>query len=106
MMGWASLTPYSPRACYQGIAELSIFIERSLRGHGVAQQLMAALQNAAREKGFFKLVGRIIADNEPARKLCLLMGWREVGLHEKHGKLANEWHDLVLVEFLVPENLK
>jgi len=106
MMGWASLTPYSPRACYQGIAELSIFIERSLRGHGVAQQLMAALQNAAREKGFFKLVGRIISDNEPARKLCLLMGWREVGLHEKHGKLANEWHDLVLVEFLVPENLK
>src|SRR2546422_5144577 len=64
MMGWASLTPYSPRACYQGIAELSIFIERSLRGHGVAQQLMAALHNAAREKGFYKLVGRIIADNE------------------------------------------
>src|SRR6266851_1538105 len=78
MMGWASLTPYSPRACYRGIAELSIYIERSLRGHGVAQQLMATLQNAAREKGFYKLVGRIIADNEPARKLCHLMGWREV----------------------------
>lgn len=106
LMGWASLTPYSPRACYQGIAELSIYIERSLRGHGVAQQLMKAMQDAAREKGFFKLMGRLMADNEPARKLCQLMGWREVGTHEKHGKLGEEWHDLLLVEFMIPENMK
>ena len=106
MMGWASLAPYSPRHCYDGIAELSIFIERSLRGHGVAQQLMKAMQDAAREKGFYKLIGRVIADNEPARKLCQLMGWREVGVHERHGKLGNEWHDLTLVEFLIPENVK
>ncbi|PYV17529.1 MAG: GNAT family N-acetyltransferase [Acidobacteria bacterium] len=106
MMGWASLAPYSPRHCYDGIAELSIFIERSLRGHGVAQQLMKAMQDAAREKGFYKLIGRVIADNEPARKLCQLMGWREVGIHERHGKLGSDWHDLALVEFQIPENMK
>jgi L-amino acid N-acyltransferase YncA len=106
LMGWASLTPYSPRRCYDGIAELSIFIERTLRGHGVAHQLMKSLEDAAKEKGFYKLIGRVIADNAPARKLCQEMGWREVGLHEKHGRLAGEWHDLVLVEFLIPENLK
>jgi phosphinothricin acetyltransferase len=106
LMGWASLTPYSPRRCYDGIAELSIYIERSLRGHGVALELMKAMQNAAAEKGFHKLIGRIITDNEPARKLCQATGWREVGIHEKHGKLGNEWHDLLLVEYLIPENLK
>jgi L-amino acid N-acyltransferase YncA len=106
MMGWASLTPYSPRACYSGIAELSIYIERSLRGHGVAQQLMKSMQDSARAKGFYKLMGRLMADNEPARKLCQLMGWKEVGVHEKHGKLGDEWHDLLLVEFMIPENMK
>ena len=106
MMGWASLTPYSPRACYRGIAELSIYIERSLRGHGVAQELMKAMQNAASERGFYKLMGRLVADNDPARKLCQLMGWKEVGVHEKHGKLGNEWHDLLLVEHIIPENMK
>jgi len=106
LMGWSSLAPYSPRACYSGIAELSIYIERSLRGHGVALELTKAMQNAAREKGFYKLIGRIIADNEPARKLCQATGWKEVGIHEKHGKLAGEWHDLVLVEYLIPENMK
>ena len=67
---------------------------------------MKAMQEAAREKGFYKLIGRVIADNQPARKLCQLMGWREVGVHERHGKLGNEWHDLTLVEFLIPENVK
>ncbi|MFB3921806.1 MAG: arsinothricin resistance N-acetyltransferase ArsN1 family A [Terriglobia bacterium] len=106
LMGWASLTPYSPRHCYDGIAELSIYIDRSLRGHGVGPELMKAMQNIAREKGYHKLIGRVMADNEPARKLCQLMGWKEVGVHEKHGKLGGEWHDLVLVEFPIPENRK
>ena len=52
------------------------------------------------------LIGRVIADNEPARKLCQLMGWREVGIHERHGKLGSDWHDLALVEFQIPENMK
>ena len=105
LLGWASLTPYSPRACYSGIAELSIYIERSLRGHGVGPELMKAMQNAAREKGFHKLIGRIVADNEAARKLCQLTDWKEVGIHAKHAKLGAEWHDLVLVEYLIPENI-
>jgi L-amino acid N-acyltransferase YncA len=33
-------------------------------------------------------------------------GWREVGIHKKHAKLGDEWHDLVLVEYLIPENQK
>jgi len=106
LMGWASLTPYSPRHCYDGIAELSIYIDRSLRGHGVGLELMRAMQNAAREKGYHKLIGRIIADNEPARKLCQETGWKEVGIHEQHGKLGSDWHDLVLVEFCIAENRK
>jgi len=105
-MGWSALYPYSPRHCYDGIAELSIYIERSLRGHGVAQELMKAMQSVAGEKGFYKIIGRIMAVNEGARKLCQMTGWKEVGMHEKHGKLGGEWHDLVLVEFLIPDNLK
>jgi len=106
LMGWAALNPYSPRHCYDGIAELSIYIERSLRGHGVGQELMRAIQSVAREKGFYKIIGRIIATNEASRKLCHAAGWKEVGIHEKHGKLAGEWHDVVLMEYLIPENLK
>ena len=106
MMGWASLTPYSPRRCYEGIAELSIYIDRSLRGHGVGHELMNTMQKVACEKGYHKLIGRIIAANDGARVLCKETGWKEVGIHEAHGKLGGEWHDLALVEFAIPENRK
>lgn len=106
MMGWASLTPYSPRRCYEGIAELSMYIDRSLRGHGVGHELMKAMQKVALEKGYHKLIGRIIAANDGARVLCKETGWKEVGIHEKHGKLGGEWHDLVLVEFAIADNRK
>ena len=46
LVGWASLSPYSPKSCYNGIAELSIYIDRNYRSHGVGQLLMAALQQA------------------------------------------------------------
>lgn len=32
-------------------------------------------------------------------------GFREVGVHEKHGKLEGEWRDTVIVERLIPENI-
>lgn len=33
------------------------------------------------------------------------LGFREVGLHEKHGKLDGVWRDVVLVERLINANL-
>jgi len=35
-----------------------------------------------------------------------MTGWREVGVHEKHTCLEGRWHDVVLVEYLIRENLK
>ena len=67
---------------------------------------MKAMQDIAREKSLYQLIGRILANNQPARKLCQVTGWKEVEIHEKHGKLASEWRDLALVEYLIPENLK
>jgi L-amino acid N-acyltransferase YncA len=33
------------------------------------------------------------------------MGFREVGILEKHGKLDRKWIDVVEVERLIPRNL-
>ncbi len=106
LVGWASLSPYSPKKCYSGIAELSIYIDRNFRTHGVGQMLMKVMQAAARDKGFHKIIGRLMADNQGSRKLCQSTGWREVGIHQRHAKLVGKWQDLVLVEYSIPENMK
>lgn len=106
VLGWASLSPYQVRPRIEGIAELLIFIDRDYRRHGVGRELMRAIQAAGREAGHFKLIGRFVAHNDAGRTLCRMSGWREVGVHEKHTLLEGRWHDVVVVEFLITENLK
>jgi phosphinothricin acetyltransferase len=37
--------------------------------------------------------------------LIRLLGFREVGVYEKHGQLDGVWRDVVIVECLIPANL-
>jgi phosphinothricin acetyltransferase len=105
VVGWAALSSYRPRACYAGIAEFSIYLDRAARGRGVGRQLLDALVAAAREQGHWKLVSRIFPFNTASRALCRACGFREVGVYEKHGRLDGQWTDVVIVERLIPENL-
>jgi L-amino acid N-acyltransferase YncA len=105
VLGWASLSGYRPRACYAGIAEFSIYLDRTARGRGIGRQLLNALIDAARQRGYWKLVSRIFTFNDASRALCRACGFREVGVYEKHGRLDGEWLDVVIVERVIPENL-
>lgn len=106
ILGWTSLSRYQVRPHTEGIAELLIYIDRDYRWHGVGKELMRAVQSAAREQGHFKLIGRFVAHNDAGRRLCRMTGWREVGVHESHTRLEGLWHEVVVVEFLIRENLK
>ena len=104
VIGWAGLSGYRPRACYAGIAEFSIYLDRAARGRGVGRQLLQSLIAAARERGYWKLVSRIFPFNAASRSLCRSCGFREVGVYEKHAQLDGRWTDVVIVERLIPEN--
>ncbi len=105
VVGWAGLSAYRSRACYAGIAEFSIYLERTSRGKGIGRQLLTALIDAARGRRYWKLVSRIFPFNAGSRALCRACGFREVGIYEKHGRLDGQWLDVVIVERLIPENL-
>lgn len=104
VLGWAALSSYRSRACYAGIGEFSIYLDRAARGRGVGHTLLEALVDAARQRGYWKLVSRIFPFNTASRALCRASGFREVGIYEKHGRLDGQWTDVVIVERLIPEN--
>lgn len=106
VLGWAGLSAYRPRECYAGIGDFSIYLAPAARGQGLGTVLLQALVDAARERGFWKLVSRIFPENAASRALCRRCGFREVGTYEKHGRLDGRWRDVVIVERLVPENLE
>ncbi len=102
---FAALSPYRDRACYAGIAEFSVYVAREARGQGAGRAAMMALLAAAEADGFWKLVSRVFVENEVSRRLLARVGFREVGIYEKHGRLDGVWRDVVIVERLIPANL-
>jgi phosphinothricin acetyltransferase len=106
VLAWAGVGQYRPRACYDGIAEFSVYADRQARGSGAAQAALEGLIAACTEAGFTKLVSRIFPENVRSRGLCRKVGFREVGTYIRHGKLDGEWRDTVVVERLLGEALE
>src|SRR5436305_4655135 len=101
VIAFAATSTYRPRDCYAGIAEFSVYAARAARGRGAGRLAMEALFAAARDAGFWKLVSRVFVENDASRGLLRRLGFREVGVYERHGKLDNVWRDVVIVEKLL-----
>jgi L-amino acid N-acyltransferase YncA len=105
IVAFASTSSYRPRACYAGVAEVSVYVRRDVRRQGAGRVALVGLLDAAREAGFWKLVSRVFVENNASRALIRSIGFREVGTYLKHGKLDGIWRDVVIVEYLIAENL-
>jgi L-amino acid N-acyltransferase YncA len=101
ILAWAAASAYSPRACYAGVAEVSVYVARRARGRGLGRVALEALAARASALGFHKLTGKIFAENVASLALVRAAGFREVGVHERHARLDGEWKDVVVVERLL-----
>jgi L-amino acid N-acyltransferase YncA len=101
VMAFASTSTYRPRACYQGVAEFSVYVARQHRGRGAGRTAMNALIAAAKEAGFWKLVSRVFPENVGSLRLLRRLGFSEVGTYKNHAQLDGRWRDVVIVERLL-----
>lgn len=101
VLGWASLNPFHSRLCYDGIADLSIYLGREAQGKGYGKLLMQGLEEVAKKNGFHKLVLTTFADNIPGMKLYQRQGFREVGTYYRQGMLDGKWMDTTIMEKLL-----
>jgi phosphinothricin acetyltransferase len=106
VVGFAAASAYRPRECYAGIAECSVYVARNRRGYGVGRLAIAGLIAACEAAGFWKLVSRVFPENAASRALIRALGFREVGVYHKHGRLDGVWRDVVVVERLIEANLR
>ena len=99
MIGFAKAGPYDDHNhYYDGIGEATVFVTRDRRRGGVGHALLQALVEAARGRGLHKLTAKIFAENAASIRLFESCGFRQVGVHHRHGRLDGEWKDVVLVE--------
>ncbi len=104
VIAFAATSTYRSRECYAGIAEFSVYVGRDHRGKGAGHMVMEFLLAEAQQQGFWKLVSRVFPENKASRTLLKKLGFREVGVYQKHAQLDGIWRDVVIVERLLGDS--
>ena len=98
VVGWCALIPVSNRACFSGVAELSIYVDNDNQGKGLGTMLLEKLILDSEEHSFWTLQSGIFPENKGSIALHQKLGFRIVGNRENIGKSNGKWRDIVLLE--------
>ncbi|WP_149095260.1 arsinothricin resistance N-acetyltransferase ArsN1 family A [Paenibacillus terrae] len=98
VVGWASLNRYSHRCAYDGIADLSIYVDRTFRSKGVGSALHLELEKEARKNNFYKIILFTFPFNENGQRLYQKIGYREVHVFEKQEVMDGQYIDVMIME--------
>ena len=99
--GWASLNVFNSRCCYRGVADISIYIKREMRGKGLGKILLSFLVQVAKENDFHKLVLSTFESNEQGQGLYNSQGFRKVGTYINQGILDGKFINITIMEKLL-----
>ena len=96
--GWAALAPVSKRKVYQGVAEVSIYMDTLFRAKGLGKLIFEELITESEKQGIWTLQSGIFPENMASIHLHQKMGFRMIGYREKIAQLKGVWKDNVLLE--------
>ncbi len=98
LLGWAALAPVSARQCYNGVAEVSVYVDTDHLGEGIGNALMERLVEESEANGIWTLYSSIFPENRATRRLHLRHGFREVGVRERIARRDGRWRDTLILE--------
>ena len=98
IVGWAALSPVSSREAYNGVAEVSIYIDPNYSGRGIGKELLNALIRQSEENGIWTLYSSIFEENIASIRIHEKNGFRRIGYRERIAKLDGKWRNTVLFE--------
>jgi len=98
VLGWAAVSPTSSRCVYAGVVENSVYVGAAARGRGVGRALLEALIRSTEEAGIWTIETGIFPENTASLALHMAVGFREVGIRERLGRLHGRWRDVVFLE--------
>jgi L-amino acid N-acyltransferase len=98
VLGYAALSPFNAKPGYASTAEVSVYVHRDWRGHGVGKELMAALVEDAERRGFHALVALISSGNAASQRLHEHSGFVVAGTLPRVARKFDTWIDVLIVQ--------
>jgi len=98
VVAWASLNSFSERYCYDFVAELSIYVMRSWRNHGIGKAMLKNMERLAAQIGYYKIILSVYATNHIALHSYRRAGYRDVGVYRAHGYHKGKLIDIIMME--------
>ncbi|WP_187478132.1 GNAT family N-acetyltransferase [Amniculibacterium sp. G2-70] len=98
IVGWCALKKPENTTMYNGVAEISIFLEKEYQGKGLGKILLEKLILDSEENGIWTLQTHLMEENVLAIKIVEKFGFRKVGKREKINQIDGVWKDVFLFE--------
>jgi phosphinothricin acetyltransferase len=95
--GWLTLKPFLPRCAYRRTAEVSVYVDKKFRRHGVGRTLLGESITRASSLKIKAMVGLIFAHNEPSLRLFEQLGFERWGLLPRIAQLDTLERDLTIM---------
>ena len=97
-VGYAYAHRSRERKAYDWVAELSIYLDRSVTGQGLGRRLYSLLMDLLALQGLKTAMGCVTVPNAASEALHATLGFERVGLSPKAGYKAGAWHDVAWFE--------
>lgn len=97
VVAWISLSDFYGRPAYNATAEVSIYLDESVRGRGLGGELLQFVVDTAPQYGVQTLLGFIFGHNQPSLKLFQRFGFASWAHLPEVASLDGVARDLIIL---------
>ncbi len=98
LLGWASTSPFRPRAGYATTVESSVYCRPDALGRGIGRALYDALFRSIAQEDLERIVAGVALPNPASVALHGRFGFRHVGTFTRIGRKFGEFWDVAWFE--------
>jgi L-amino acid N-acyltransferase len=101
IIGWASLTRWSPYHAFEDSVESSVYIHKDHRGKGMGKILLNKVIEVGSNTGIHTIVARILEGNPGSIKIHEELGFEHIGIMKDIGKKNGKYLDLFMMQKMI-----
>ena len=106
VLGYAYAGPHRARPAYNWSADLSVYVNPSMRRKGLGRALYTALFNILKQQGIVNVYAGVTLPNPGSVGLHEALGFTPVGIYHQVGYKLGKWHDICHFQFSLLDHIQ